>query len=1035
MNLTEFAIKRSRVAIMLFVILALAGWFMFLNLSQDSMPPFTIRVATVVTKFEGAGPERVELLVTDKIEKRIQEVPEVKEINSQSRTGLSVVTVELKDEVAPEDLQSIWDLIRRKLNDVSLPEGVDWNLNDDGIGDVYGIILGLVSDGFVYSELFDYAEDIRNDLIKLEEAAKVEIGGAQEEQIFVEFDNAELSKYGLSSSALQQLIASTNILYSGGQINQENERIILEPTGNFNEIDDLKKTIIANGGPSDVLRLEDITEIRKGYASPQRSLVRVNGQAALSLSISLKDGANIDVLGQKIDQEIRRIKQDLPIGLDIVRLSSIDDFVSGEVDKFMNNLFQSICIVLLVMLIFLGLRSGLVIASLIPMVTLATLMFMGIIDMGLNQVTLAGLIMALGMMVDNAVVVAESIMVKMEEGLSRFDAAVQSCSELFVPLLISTLTTSVAFLSFYLAESVMGDIVGPLFIVISSALIFSWLLSLTMVALLSYLLIRVGDRSYTGVMGMFEKGFDLLSTQFDKLILFLRNQYSLLIDWSLGNRFLVLASVLGLFVGSLYCFRFIPFLFFPDSERNLITIDINLAEGTRIESTSKVVENIEDYLKERLWTVDRETNGVLSWSSYIGEGPESYDLGYQADEANSNYAHILVNTTNGGANGYVIQKIDSFAFNSFPEADVKVSRLGSGGGGTPIEIIVRGEDPNQLYAISDQAKALLKTIRGTKNIKDNWGPKIKKVVIDIDQIRAQRAGLTNQDVAVSLKTALSGIKTGSFRQGEDNFPIIMRDENFDEMTIERLESVNIYSQKSGASVPLIQVAQIRPEWQLAQIRRKDLYRTMIISSEIDENANAREITNEFLPKLEELAMNWPSGYSFELGGEDKDTAENMGAVAKYLPMCGMMIIVLLIIQFNSFRKMSMVVLTIPLGLIGVIFGLLLLDTYFGFMAFLGVISLAGIIINNAIVLLDRIEIEENIVGGRSKTAIAEAAKQRFRPILLTTFTTILGLIPLYLGGGIMWEPMAASIMIGLLFGTIITLIFIPITYSLLFGVK
>lgn len=1036
MNITLFSIKRSRITYSVVFLIIIGGLSMFSNLSQDSMPPYTIRVATVVSTFPGAGPERVEQLVTDKIEKKVQEIPEVKEISSQSRTGLSVVTITLKDQVTPVLLQDIWDLVRRKIQTIEkdLPNEVSWTLNDDGIGDVYGIMLGLVSDGFTYQELKDYAEDIRDRLIKLDDVAKVEIGGTQEEQVFIEYDNARLSQYGLSAGMLQNIIGTTNILYSGGAVNQESERIILEPTGNFNELEDLKQMIVTAGGSGEVVYLGDITNIHKGYKSPVESITRVDGKPSLSISINQKEGANIVELGEIVDEEIEEIKGNLPIGLNLKRLSSMDGFVGGEVNNFVSNLMQSIIIVFSVMLIFLGLRTGIVIASLIPLVTLATLMFMGIINMGLNQVTLAGLIMALGMMVDNAVVVAESIMVKLDEGQSRLDAAVNSCSELFVPLLISTLTTSAAFLSFYLAESTMGDIVGPLFVVISSALLLSWILSLSVVALLAYRFISTGERQYRGLTGIIERPFDILSLQFDRLILWMRNYYDQIIAWALVHRLLVIGGILVAFIGSLSLFGNIPFVFFPDSERNLITIDINLAQGSRIEFTSDVVAQIEDFISSHLQVNESGQRGVLDWSAYIGEGPESYDLGYQADEPNTNYAHMLVNTSSGDDNGMVITRLDSFAFNTFPDADIKVSRLSSGGGGTPIEIQVSGPDPDQLYLIADDLKRKLKGIPGTTNVKDNWGPKIKKIVIDIDQDKAQRSGLTNEDIAISLQAGLGGRRTGDFREGEDNLPIILRNLEGEELSVNSLGSINIFAQSTGANVPLIQVAEIRPEWQLPMIRRKDLFRTITISSEITEGANAARIMGQFDPLLIESSMNWPERYTFEKAGEDKNTAENMGAVIAWLPMCGFIIIMLLIIQFNSFRKMAMVLLTIPLGLIGVILGLLILRSSFGFMAFLGIISLAGIIINNAIVLLDRIEIEQE-AGKEGLYAIQEAGKQRFRPILLTTFTTILGLIPLYLGGGLMWEPMAVSIMFGLLFGTVITLVLIPVLYSVLFRVK
>ncbi|MEL7003750.1 MAG: efflux RND transporter permease subunit [Bacteroidota bacterium] len=450
MNLTQFSIEKNRITFMVLGTIIILGLTLYNSLSRDSMPPYTVRVATVVSSFPGASPERVEQLVTDKIEKVAQELPELKEVSSTSRTGLSIVSVTLKDEVGPESLTDVWDRLRRKLNSIKgLPQGVNPNLNDDGIGDVYGIVVGLSSDGFSYAQMKEYADDLKDDLIKLPDAAKVEIGGEQDERVFVEFDNAVLKEYGLTSSRLQSIIGSVNILSSGGQVNLEDERIILEPTGNFNSIDDLKRTLIPVGDGSQLIYLEDLTKVTKGYIDPPSQLIRVNGKSAISLHVNLKDGANVIKLGEEIDLVLASWVGKLPVGLEVQRLSSLDSYIDFKIQDFIVNLLQAIGIVLAVMLIFLGVRTGGIIASLVPIVTIMTLMLMGVIGMGLNQVTLAALIMALGMMVDNAIVVAETIMVKMENGSDPKPAAIEACSELFTPLLISTLTTSAAFLDFY----------------------------------------------------------------------------------------------------------------------------------------------------------------------------------------------------------------------------------------------------------------------------------------------------------------------------------------------------------------------------------------------------------------------------------------------------------------------------------------------------------------------------------------------------------------------------------------------------------
>ncbi|WP_370408094.1 efflux RND transporter permease subunit [Tenacibaculum dicentrarchi] len=1024
MNITKFSINKSRVVLSILVVCLLMGLKFYSDLSRDSMPPFTIRVASIISSFPGASPERVEQLVTDKIEKIVQELPELKKVTSTSRSGLSVINVELKMDVSPEELQSVWDRLRRKLTNLQgLPQNVRPLLKDEGIGEVFGIALGIANDGFSYKELKTYADALRNDLIKLDDAAKVEINGNQEERVFVNFDNNKLKAYGLTSSTLQGIIATTNILNTGGEINIEEERIILEPTGNFNTLSDIENLLIPIGKSGQVISLKDITTIKQDYIYPPKQVVKVNGNEAITLHISLKKGRNIIKLGQEIDVLIQQYNAKFPIGLNTSRITSIDTYIDSKIDNFMTNLLQAIGIVLAVMLIFLGLRTGLVISSLIPIVTISTLFIMGLMGIGLNQISLAALIMALGMMVDNGIVVAESIIVKMESGKPAKQAAIESGSELFMPLLISTLTTSAAFMSFYMAESVMGDIMGPIFMVITIALISSWIISLSIITLFAVYFLKV------------EKKKTQKPSFLDKIIYAMKSKYKDLILIALQWKKTVLFSVLGLLILSFFGFGLLDVLFFPDSDRNMITVDINLPQGTKIEETSKTVFEIEKYIKTDLLIHKNQLEGVENWTSFIGKGPSSYDLGYTVDEPNSNYAHMVINTTHFLANASLINKLDTYCFNNFPNAQIKVGLLGAGGGGTPIEIKVSGDNPDKLASISSQIKAKLFSISGTKNIRDDWGPKGKKFIIKIAPFKAQKAGISNQDIAISLQTVLDGFNAGEFREGNNAIPIVMQSANSKNQDLASLETLNIYGQNSGKSVPLIQVAEIIPQWQYTKIKRLDLTRSINVKSELTVNGNANKITAELKPWLALQKKKWGNDYTYKLGGDAENSAENMGAVIKYLPLSAFIIIMLLIIQFNSLRKMTMIVLTIPLGVIGMVLGLLIFNVPFGFMAFLGVISLAGIVINNAIVLVDRIEIEENEIKRIPQDAIIAACLQRFRPIILATFTTVLGLVPLYLGGGAMWEPMAVTIMVGLLFGTVITLLFIPAFYSVLYKVN
>lgn len=1023
MNITKLALNNSRVTIMILGVILVLGLVSYGSLSRNSMPPYTIRIATVVTQFPGASPNRVEQLITKKIEEVVQELPELDDVTSESRTGLSIVTVSLTADIDKEDLQAVWDRLRRKVEAIQnqLPDGSrPPKINDDGFGTVYGIMLGLEGDGFSNAEMKDYAESIRDDLVKLDDAAEVELKGILPEEIYVEFDNARLGELGLSASRLQSILAATNIVYSGGQVSLEDKRIALEPSGNFESIDDLAKTLITlpNGN---TIPLGDIAIITRDYKTPKEKIVRINGNTGIAIAVALKEGANLIQLGEVIDEKIEIYNSSLPVGLKLSRMAGQDKYVDTKVSDFLSNVLQSVGIVLVVMLLFLGLRTGLVVASLIPMAMIMSIWVMGLLDIGLNQVSLAALIMALGLLVDNAIVVSESIMVKMEEGMSAFDASIAACGELFTPLLVSSLTTSAAFLAFFLAENTMGEMMGPLFSVITITLLCSWVLAMTMIPFLGAQFIKVD-----------KKEEDSKPSTFDRMA----ESYKQFLERVMRIPLLFTAGIVALFIFSLSLFGNIPFIFFPDSDRNLVTLDLNLPLGTKIEETEATITLIEDFIRDELLVDEERDKGITDWSSFIAEGPSSYDLGYQPGEANSGYGHLLLNTSSFEDNNFVIRKLEQFCFDQLPNADVSVAPLsGGGGGGKDVEIRISGDSPEQLFAISEKIKGQFITIPSSQNISDNWGMQIKKFVIDIDQDNANRAGLTNQDIAVSLQTTLDGFNSGSYREGDDNIPIMMRTQNSQNIDVRELNGINLFAQNSGASVPLQQVADVKTEWQNAKILRRNLFKTITVSCDAVEGVTAAELTSAITPWLEEYAKEWPAGYSYTLGGESEQSSEAMGAVGEQLPIAGFIILLLLVLQFNSFRKTTMVLLTIPLGIIGVIFGLLIFQSFFGFMAFMGVISLAGIVINNAIVLIDRIKIEIEDFNRTEYDAIIEAARQRFRPILLTTFTTTLGLIPLYLGGGAMWEPMAVAIMVGLLFATVITLLFVPVLYKLLFRVK
>ncbi|MDY0362118.1 MAG: efflux RND transporter permease subunit [Desulforegulaceae bacterium] len=1016
--LTKFSIKNYILTLSILAVIIISGISYFQSMPRDDMPPFLIRYMTVVTTYSGASPDRIENLISDKIEKVVQEIPEVDYMTSESRTGISIVSISLKENVY--DLQPVFDRIRRKVEDVKkdLPEGCSVKI-DDEVGDVFGIIIGLTAQGYSFAEINDIADEIRDELIKLPDAAKVEISGKQEEKIYVEFDDARLLETGLTKAKLSDLISKTNIIIPGGEIKTGEQRIILEPTGNFESIEDLKNMIVSSS-EGKIIRLSNISKIRKGYEEPVKNIVRINKTPGLAIGVNLKKGGNIINLGIQVDQKLNELRQKYPYGVEFERVASQDFVVEKSVNDFVGNLFQSVIVVLIVMLLFLGLRTGFIVASLIPCAIVSTIFLMYLTDIGLNKVSLASLIIALGMLVDNGIVMSESVLVKMEEGKSSLNAAIESSKELLIPLLTSSITTSAAFMAFFLADSVMGEIMGNIFVVVTYALLSSWILTLTIIALFCVYGIKKSSKQ--------DKKQNSI---FDKIALYYKN----FLIFCLKHSFLTIASILVLFFLSITLVSKIPFIFMEKSDRALVTVNIELPIGTAIEKTSAVVEKIEEFVEKNL-TSKPGKEGIVNYSSYIGEGAPKYDLGYNPPESNPNSAHILLNTTSDNINDYVIEKVDSFIFNNFPDATYKVSRLLSGGGSAnPVEIRLSGKKIENLYSVSEEIKEKLRKIPGAKNIDDNWGMKTKKLVIDINTASAQMAGITNQDIAVSLQTILSGVSTGFFREGDKSIPIIMKNEKADLLKIEDLKTINIYDQQTGKGVPLSQVADIRVEWQPTKILRRDLTKTVTVTSDVKSGFTASDITRAITPWLNENKTLKQNNITFELGGDAEGSADAMGAVANKLPVSFFIIVIVLIAQFNSLRKPLIIILTIPLGLIGVIPGLFITGSYFGFMGFLGVISLAGIVINNAIVLIDRIKIEETENSKDTFHAIIDAGIQRLRPILLTTATTALGLIPLWLGGGLMWEPMAISIIFGLLFATVLTLVFVPVLYKIFFRVS
>ena len=1017
MRLTQLAFRFDRVAFVLVGVLLLSGLAAYIELPKANDPGFIVRVAVITTRLPGVSPERIELLVTDKLEKKIQEMPEVDFIASESRQGISIISVNFLQSY--RDMRPIFDDLRRKVKDIEpdLPAGIDGPFVDDEFSDVFGSVYTLTGDGYSYVELKDAADEIRDRLLKIPDVAKVEIHGSQQEAIYVEYNNARLAELGVSPQQLTGVLNSANILSSGGDILTGRERIALEPTGNFESIDDLRNTVIQipNGG---VVHLRDIANIYRAYSDPPRSVAHVNGRPALVIAISMREGGDILKLGEQLNRIIPDIRAQYPWGLELEKIWFQAELVEQNVDSFITNLLQAVGIVSVLMVIMLGLTIGAVVASLIPAAIIIALYVMQVFGITINQISLAALIISLGLLVDNGIVMVESVMVKYEQGLSAIEAATESGRELFLPLLISSLTTAAAFMPIALAESTVGEYTADIFYVVTITLLISWLLSMTFIPILASRAVCRKRTNHQDAPQFNGWGYRVYASMLLK---------------ALRNKALFSLLTIGLFISAIYALEYVPKIFIAPSEDPVLNGTFEMPLGTSIESSRGIMSDIDRYIQHTF--IDSEAPRVKNWMTFIGAGGPRFELGLNPPWPNPANSFLIANTIDGGDVEVVIRGIEQYVRRHHPDLRVRLSRLENGPPvGYPVQIRLSGPEFDQLYKIADQVETRLYQEPLITAVKNTWGKRTKKLLVEVDQERARRAGVTSEDVAYSLKASLAGIDMTEYREGGKLIPITLRSIIADRQDIGKLDGTGVYSQLSGRSVPLKQVADVRLVFEPGRIERRDRDKTMTLQAQLQPGTTAAEVNRALLPWLEQAQQSWPRDYHYAEGGEAEETEKANAAIAAKLPIAGMIILLLLVVQFNSIRRSVIILATIPLGLIGVAYGLLIAKSSFGFFTILGIISLSGIIINNAIVLLDRVKIEIEQLGKAPADAVIAACQQRLRPILLTAATTIFGLLPLWWGGTAMFKPMAISIIFGLAFATLLTLLLVPVLYSLLFRI-
>lgn len=1053
MGITEWALKSDRVVVMLLVIIVAGGLKIYFDMPRAEDPGFIIRTAQIVTQLPGASPQRVEELVTDKIEKVVQELPEVKSIVSESRTGVSIVLVNIKESYT--ELRPIWDRLRRKISDAkdTLPAEVIGPMVDDEFGDVYGIILTLTGDGYSYAELKKVADDVRNDILLLNEAAKAEIRGIQKERIFVDYTNAKLTEIGLSPQGLIQILSAQNIINPGGSIRIDQERIHLEPTGNFESLDDLKQTTISLPGGKGLMQLGDIVQIYRGYVDPPNSKVTYNGVPALAIAVSLREGGNILRLGEDIQKLVLHLEEIYPVGLNFDFVAFQPKDVENAVNLFMRNLLEAIVIVAGMMFLSLGLSTGLIVSTLVPTCILMTFIFMRFFNVWLDGVSLSALIISLGLLVDNGIVMVDMISVNMRQGKPFKTAAIEAAEELKVPLLSGTLITCAAFLPIYLAESETGEYTAPLFSVVTISLLCSWVLALTLTPLLCKFFLKLKTKSLE----------ETYQTRVYKV-------YRTILIACLKHPWKTVLGMLSAFLISILGFKFIPIIFFPPTDRTYFTGELELPSGTSIERTEQVVHAVESFIQTYLYQAKKtqkielqkiferalksrglsqnaiqervkdsplfeDGTGITSWSSFIGDSAPRFHIAHEPKIESPEYAFMILNVNPQAVIDDLLVLLDDYVFEHFPEARSKFAKTEYGPPVEyPIGIRVLGKEIDALFSYVDQIKEKIKSIPGTRNVHDSWGFRTKKLVVRINQPRARRAGVTSLDIATSLQTGLAGITMTQYREGSQIIPVILRSTVGDRDDLLKLESLTVFSQTTGKYVSLKQVADVEIEWESSKILRRNLQKSVTVFAELEPGVTATDITDQLFPWLEDKTKTWEAGYKYETGGEYESSEEANQSILEKIPVAIFIIVLLLVIEFNSFRRTVIHLSTVIMGLIGVVIGLLVTGSYFGFMTLLGMIALAGVEVGHAIVLLDRIHIEMTVNKRPPAAAIVEAAQSRFRPIYLTAATAAGGLVPLWLTASPMWEPMAITLIFGLFFATLLTLGVLPVLFSIMFRV-
>jgi len=1015
-GITAFSLNNSRLTITFLAVVILAGLQLFLIFPRNEDPTIVIREAVITASFPGMTPDQVEELITRKIEEQIRTMPEIDEITSDSKTGQSIIHAVLRDEY--NDLQEIFNRLRNKMDDIrpELPDGTLGPFVNDEFGLTAVATVALWSDGFSMAEMRLVARDIRDRLYELDGIRKIELYGVEEEQVFLEYSNSKLAQFGIDVADIVTTLTRQNVILPGGTYDVDQQALIISPSGNFESVDDIRNVLLRIPNSEQVVPITELLSVSRGYRDPPRELAYFNDEQAIVISLSIVPGVNSVEFGERLTRKLDELEAQLPVGYVLDYATFQPDLVKVAVNGALSNVYQTILVVLVVVILFLRLRAGLIVGGFVPLAMLFGLIFMYVSGIELERVSIVSAIVALGMLVDNAIVVTEDIRTRLETGTERREACIASGKSLAIPLLTSTLTTVLAFTPMLLIDGQTGEYAFSLPAVVAILLLGSWFLSIYATPSLCYWFLKVKPKEAAA--GGAE--VDPYGGRFYSI-------YRGLLETALSQRFVVIGIVLLLLAGAAVLSQSLVREFFGPSDRNQFLVYLDLPAGSRTQATAEVTRNM------TAWFNDKEINPEITSSiAYVGTGGPRFFLSLSPVDPDPHVAFAVVNTETADQAPIVIERLRQFAADRLPEAEVRVKRMWLGAsepGYTEFRLV--GPDPEYLYEKGLELQRALKQLPGIDYAKLDWENRVVRIEVAVDQVRARRAGVSSEAVARSLSAYTDGNQITDYREGDLAIPVIVRSVAEERALLADLWNINVYSEETGNLVPLDQIADISGVWKFSRIKRRDQERTATVEAR-HRTLKAPQLLTAAMPALEGLELE--PGYRWEIGGEIEDSAETNEKLFRYLPQCVAAIIVLLIWQFNSFRRPAIIMLTIPLAFAGAMVGLLVMRAPFDFFAILGLLSLAGVIINNGIVLIDRIDGLQ--AEGRSPyDAIVGAAIARMRPILMSATTTLLGVTPLIILVDPLFYAMACVIAFGLALGTVLTLVVVPVLYALFFGVK